>query len=539
MRNLEAQRISRGCTSDSSSVRELAVYSCVANALLVDRGDIRDILRRHALGKIDLSKHKLVPGLLALAISNNADLARWALEQIRGTQKVDADEHQRFGLAAYVDKLLDDIAQQDLRQTPTSRDPIAVWKTLDAFVARLDGKAVRASPRLARAFAGHLGDEGRHFWSVLRGFTRVLSELGEEIWLGSAIGGETGRDEVILANVIDNRAFQTGFGESDKMRDFSATFIRLFLASEQHSAGAFTRSLQTILQLLLGRFQAAHVDDNARASAVLTAIGLLASIFVADSSEDHLRGSAKWRHASEALSALDMHLNVIVRTAFASPEVSPALEHVRQEAAAFCGQLAKSESFRLLAGYTRLSQVERKASEEVAVYRPTTALWRMLESTGDKLTRNDINCVVTVLNGAAISSHFEAIKGGIWRNLGSSRAAASAVNSSITAMHSCLHALLFGMLDNGLADSPGLLDHPNTVEALLVFAFSPHDALQAAATNVIKAVFDVDSRRDCFWALLSRYPARSLRGIVVALKLFAKLSEILPDVCNVAKRAVR
>lgn len=84
-----------------------------------------------------------------------------------------------------------------------------------------------------------------------------------------------------------------------------------------------------------------------------------------------------------------------------------------------------------------------------------------------------------------------------------------------------------------------ILQMPGTVQRIIKLMLSPVGEVQRAAQALVRSAFDVDTRADCFRALLTNHPHAALEGLTDFLATFKQYANLAPEACNLAKSLVR
>lgn len=80
-----------------------------------------------------------------------------------------------------------------------------------------------------------------------------------------------------------------------------------------------------------------------------------------------------------------------------------------------------------------------------------------------------------------------------------------------------------------------LLNTPDVPKHLAMLIISPVDGLRQPAQNIVGLALEVDSRPDCFRALLKKYTRSTMSGILQFLKNFSEYTKVVPEACSLSK----
>lgn len=81
----------------------------------------------------------------------------------------------------------------------------------------------------------------------------------------------------------------------------------------------------------------------------------------------------------------------------------------------------------------------------------------------------------------------------------------------------------------------GLLRKNDMTKHVMTMMFSPVESLRSPVQSLIGLALDVESRADCFCAVLQTNPDGALEGMTSVLETFAKVSMVLPEACGLSK----
>lgn len=112
----------------------------------------------------------------------------------------------------------------------------------------------------------------------------------------------------------------------------------------------------------------------------------------------------------------------------------------------------------------------------------------------------------------------------------------SRINHALKVFHAGFSDAVSRVLDFSPSDTVlRLLRHPEFAKHAMILMFSPVEVIRQPAQELIGSALDVDSRLDCFRALLVTCPGPSFQGMFQFLEVFAKYTLIVPEACNLSK----
>jgi senataxin len=542
------------------------LYHILVAPQLFQRDDLVDLLAAHLPSPVIRNLPSTpTPGLVMLAVHRDERLRTFARSQLSICDTVNLDRWSG-NLKSAVESLVTVLNTRDRHDaSPTqvlsmdyTEDAKAFWAgfagVLDVLGPQVIG-ATQAKTRaretdLVRLVSRHLGDSGPQFVEILRAWRVLLRKLNERVW------DLEDKDfaQVALASVLDNPSFEEQVQVLQPHAQAPTIFawIMPFLRSLAKSEAHFVPSLGSIAQALLGRLQQPRFEPHHRALAVHATLDAFTEIFTFDDSAS----PHAWPYVREATkTVLEVHADFLVHLAFGKPP-QPA-EGVPPDtfwpssssfAAGFIEKVATRDSSRLRDAVYTLAPLLKDAPSEPpppTVY-ISQGLWSKTyaEIDSGRLRGTEFKAQTALLRALASSAHLEDLDYHVWAS-GSERVSQSlrpntkAVNQAFETARKPFDSMLMTLSD---ADSHILRDFlrkPKVAESLIAFTLSPVEQLHKAALSVVRQAYDVESRSDCFAALLRDFPSQTVRGLLSFISTFYGSARILPEACGVAKRLVR
>jgi senataxin len=574
----EAERIMDVISASPSSSSTLGtppaavLHHILISPHLFQRSDILALLSSHlpssAIRELPSAPS---PGLVLLAVHRDGWLRAFARAQLSICDAVRI--HQWTGnLKSAVESIVTVLNVRDLPPGANSEpmqllkmdyadDREAFWSGFAAVLDVLDPQVIGGtgakvkdhSVDVARLVSRHLGDRGSHFIHVLQAWRALLRKLKEALWVDVE---DEDFAQVALDSVLDNPSFEEEVQSLEPVAQTPPVFawILPFLHSVAKSETYFVPTLGSIAQVLLNRLQQPRFEEHHRALAVHAALDAFIAVFTYSSSSS----SSYWPFSrAAAKSVLDVHADLLVRLAFGKPpqtfDKSPSetfWQSTSSYAFDFVEKVATRDSTRLCnTVYALSSLLEEDKSKSVSppIVYVSQGLWTKAyaEIGSGSLRDTDFRAQAGFLRALASSAHLEALSPRVWapQSVETSKAirpATKAINEAFKTVRGPLASILMMLAD---ADSSTIryafLRKPRIPESLVPFILSPVEELHNAALSIVRNAYDVESRSDCFAAILRDFPTQTIRGLIFAITTFETSANILPDSCGAAKRLVR
>ena len=530
-------------------------------------------------------------GLLAFRLHANPDLRRFAQRHLDKAPLVDPAQYEQLNLATVMNSHLDVISRRNRNESEadlslalaytSSRETF--WEGIAACVAVLGPETIKAklindTPLdLTGLIASQIGEQGEHLATVLSLFGLVLDRVGPDFWRHSH--DQEHFELAILHAVLDNPEWEQRFErlQTGSLDQALISWIPAYLASVASSAEAFPSAVATFAAVLLDRFQALRFDPSTRTNAIDAAVSVLSQVLLQPPAPvgesiviDAEPRAASWPHAGLAGHTLDLHAAFLCKVAFDSEFAGKNdWAKARETCAGFVGKvmerdgralreavygLASFESAtRDLAAYeNKKAKMARKQAEgsapppslppppptpqPPAVLVVAKAIWTAAYST---IADTDLAGIAVLVRGVRACAHLEKVSGTVYTCRSQAREQMQAINAAIDKMREPLAATVISFSDERPASLVAFLGLPYACESVIALLLSPVDVINGSAQALVKAAFDVYTRRDCFRSLLHGQPEASLRGLVLCLRTLNTAATILPEACGLSKRAVR
>ncbi|KAL8279185.1 hypothetical protein RQP46_008441 [Phenoliferia psychrophenolica] len=513
----------------------------------------------------------VAPGVLALLLHEAHPIREWAQAQLADCHAATVEEYEQNHLGEILDAHLHVVAARDRGESNAPSSLVldytpqraTFWKGLALCLASLSPDTIRANllrrksgNDIVSLVAGHLGDTGDHFGSVLAAFRTLLDSLGPHFW---AVGDDK-YEEVVLHAVLDNADFEDAFVQMSTGTPDQGLldWLHPFVASVAHSPELFVNSLAIIAATFLDRFQKTRFDSLPRTVAIQLAASLLGEVFVGAGKE------SIYPHAHKATKILDLHSPFLAQVAFAAEYAVDPWKDASSAVIALLAKVTEQDSKRVaehiyaLANFgleLKEADTRRAADEKDAkagkTPQPSEArappvppvpikfsktLW---DRSYELVRESDVRGIGVLLKAVAGSAHLEKLSASTWSFKERIRPQMKAVNDALETMRDPLLEHLMSLADDRTDLLLDFLGLPGVGEHIALLLLSPIAEVHNTAQGLVKQAFDVTTRRECLRSLLFQLPDATLRGLSLGIKAFIRTATLLPEATGMAKRMVR
>lgn len=176
--------------------------------------------------------------------------------------------------------------------------------------------------------------------------------------------------------------------------------------------------------------------------------------------------------------------------------------------------------------------------KEVSIPSIRAQIWK---KTYESIVPNDSYGIATALEVLAPLSHVDNLieKAFSFQNLNDSKEGQKAlrgVNAALDTIRSGFSEAVTRCLD--FTDSAAvleLLSQRDVAKNIMIMMFSPLESIREPVQAIAGLAMDVESRLDCFRALLLNFPDSSLDGMTAFLDTFIKYAPRVPEACSLSK----
>lgn len=524
-------------------------------------------------------------GLLALTVYTDPQLRIYARNRLKTATPIELNSLDRLERRWVLESLTEVVkARQISADTPYPPQVLAFsyttnktqfWKGLASIASVLGRSLFDKDPQypgrepIAIGFfkfiCSHLGDMGGdHIFHVFAAWTSLLNQGGPAGWSLSNYEAP----EIALHAILDNVQFEEAVRLSGQMTreinnesalHWPLPFFKSIATSEQ-----FPACLSAFTVAMFDRFQHDRFAVQIRILAARTALNVLLEMFDAKPPSDWDESSSTvrthWIHLEKfRADYLDKHSRFLAFVGFGSKGPDAQLagfwKQIEESARDLTQKILQNECTRVCQVLPQYAQVLRtKRIQDVPslpiISAPTT-LWR--DSFRMAAGRSNTPTLPLVfLRGFAPVAHLTSLEGRVWlpEEFGESlRPRIQAINKffestgETSATDGGVRTYLVDLLEEMADwDTSKLLESfatPDAVQLYVIAILSPVESVHTSALGVVRSAFDVDSRADCFRALLKNKNKETFRALTGAMNTFAQTVDQLPDSCGMAKRLVR
>ncbi|THH27997.1 hypothetical protein EUX98_g6198 [Antrodiella citrinella] len=242
---------------------------------------------------------------------------------------------------------------------------------------------------------------------------------------------------------------------------------------------------------------------------------------------------------SQAWETLDIHAARLVLVAFGKNFASDVWKDARSEARKLIRATLLFDLKKIATAITHLCNPD-KYTEPVVVQSVRNHLWKQ---TYRNIHHEDEAGVAIILQVMAQISHVDSLTDSAFADVIKHSSHAKAAKEAFNSVNLALGVFRDGFSDAvsrlaDFSDSTGmlrLLRQATVAQDVMTLMFSPVDDLQQAAQQVAGLALDVETRQDCFRALLSAAPNQALNGMFSFLETFNNFAQTVPEACSVSK----
>ncbi|KAI0086495.1 SEN1 N terminal-domain-containing protein [Irpex rosettiformis] len=529
-------------------------YLMLSNPTIVTNAKVIGLLRAHipSAPVAGWPNDSPAAGLLLLLMEKTPEVRSWAALQANACTRGPMPR-ERF--TAVHSKVLEMTMHAILPPTSSlessffSDDLSALWQGYSTILRFVPEEWLYPSKSnhldVRQTVITHLSDKGPHFVEILKSFIVILDRLGANTWAEES-------DEfphVVFNTVKDNTSYTEILQglPADKGR-WAIQWMEMYVKTIA-SLPAFGTTVPLVIQYLCEELQHERYQD-VRGSAIWVASRLFRIILtdpkaLADTSSLSL--SPVWE-------SLDIHARIFVSVAFGRAYSGASWLEAREAARELVKAVLKNDVTNIHLAISSLSKAHSAGlAAKRAKQRPAdqslptiyslqpirTQIWR---KTYESIQPNDSYGITTVLDTMVLISHvddlnveaFEAVFSD--KRLQEFKEVIHDVNSALGTIRSGFEDALFRYLD--FANSGAvleLLSQQVTAKKIVIMMFSPLNSIRQPVQALVGLAMDVESRLDCFRALLLNFPEASLNGMFEFLEKFIKFAPRAPEACSLSK----
>ncbi|KAH8104550.1 SEN1 N terminal-domain-containing protein [Cristinia sonorae] len=491
-------------------------------------------------------------GLLLLLMHESPNLRNWARSQVLLFKSTPMKSEQFLPMYTEVlERTATIVGRVDSHASTTGStmkdtfpfcsDSSQLWSGFGIFLRFVPRERFRPSELfrldLRRIIIGHLSDPGLHFSDVLRCFVLILNRIGPEVWQGE--GQEY--PLVIFSTIRDNPNYiETIRSPPNVGQDpWTLVWLHSFLKSLDRLP-AFKDVLPVMMQFLCEELQ------HERFSRIRpNAIGIASKILYAiisypphSSSSDVSKGPLP-ADLSAAWESLDIHATTFVSVAFGKAYTSDQWKEHRAQARELIKATLILDIKHVATAIARLSNPARY-TDPIVIPAVRSQLWKKIY---ENIHHDDAGGIAIIFQVLAQISHVDTLTEAAFRDLIKQSAHPTPARDAFTAINSALETFRSGFSDaaSRLADFSSsttmlrLLRQGTVTQDIMTLMFSPVEDIQQAAQSVAGLALDVETRQECFRALITTAPNHALAGMFTFLETFNHFAQTVPEACSVSK----
>ncbi|TCD66618.1 DEAD-box type RNA helicase [Steccherinum ochraceum] len=485
------------------------------------------------------------PGLLLLLVHNNTAIRTWTRSQL-GTFTTTPMKSEQL-LPAYTETLervtkviglfdaqLGRAAHSSVSgdSFPFAQDPSQLWSGYGNLLRFIPPECFRPSEMfrldLRHIVIGHLSDPGSHFLDVLRCFLLILNRIGPEVWQ------EEGKDYplVVFNTIKDNPSYIECLRTSPVTdRDpWTLVCLSTYLKSLDRLP-AFKEVLPAMMLFLCEELQHERFKDI-QPSAIGMAAKVLVTAMTTAPEDSAMDLSSVWE-------SLDIHTTRFVAVAFGKLFTSDPWKNARKEARKLVQTTLAVDIKGVASAISHLSN-PAKHTNPIVTPGARVQLWKKMY---EQLHHTDPDGVALVFHALSEISHVDTLTDAAFQDVIKQSAHPSAAQKAFTAINNALKVFRDGfaeaisrILDFSSQTAVGQLIRKDMVtQDIMALMFSPIEDIREAAQSVAGLALDVETRPECFRALLKAVPDQAFDGINIFLATFDTFARTVPEACSLSK----
>ncbi|KAI0822260.1 SEN1 N terminal-domain-containing protein [Trametes gibbosa] len=381
---------------------------------------------------------------------------------------------------------------------------------------------------------GHLHDTGEHLIDVLKCFVIVLRRMGPDAWQDE--GPEYAH--VVFNSIKDNTSFLDilcNLPAPVLKDDWQLKWIEVY-ANTVGKLPVFKDILPSVLQFLCEELQHERFK-TVRPNAMSIASRLLVAVLSQQGKESSSRQNL-------AQDLLTVHCNTFVSVAFGRTYTDETWADARKQAGRLIKLALLTDIRRMGSLVTSLAASGDADSGAAPNSLIREQIWRNVY---DGITGSDSDAISLLLAVISQISHIDDLKPAAFgdafkksKSPGTSQSSLVAVNNALLLLRSGFRDVLTRYTDlNRAATAVEFLGRDDVVKHVLTLVFSPAEALQEAAQNLVALAYDVDGRLDCLRALLEHFPEAAFSGLIDVLGTYTHYAKAVPEACSLSQALAR
>ena len=242
---------------------------------------------------------------------------------------------------------------------------------------------------------------------------------------------------------------------------------------------------------------------------------------------------------SIALESLDIHANNFTSVAFGKAYTADTWADARTYSRGLIRTALKMDVKLVSNTIAKLAMLSSKGGQ-VAYPKVREQLWK---KTYESVLPNDSDGIAAIVNALANIAHADDLNEAAFRPIFKGQSNKEDLAKSLRGVNRALAVFRTGFSDaisrfldfTEPATALALLRQKGMTENVMTMMFSPLEALRSPVQSIVGLALDVESRADCFRAILQTNPDGAFAGMFSVLENFAKVASSLPEACGLSK----
>lgn len=237
--------------------------------------------------------------------------------------------------------------------------------------------------------------------------------------------------------------------------------------------------------------------------------------------------------------SLDIHASKLVSIAFGKLYTAEAWKTARSEARQLIKTTLLLDVKNVVSAITHLS-IPAKYPDPPVSPNIRDQLWRKLYET---IHHEDVDGVAAIFRILSQISHVDYLADSAFADVmkqfkhpAEAQKVFGAINRALSVFRNGFPDAVSRILDFSSSTAMvRLLRQESVTQDIMTLMFSPIEDIQQAAQAVAGLALDVETRQDCFRALLTNAPNAALNGMFTFLETFSTFARTVPEACSVSK----
>ena len=236
---------------------------------------------------------------------------------------------------------------------------------------------------------------------------------------------------------------------------------------------------------------------------------------------------------------LDIHAVRFVTVAFGKAYTSDQWKTARSETRQLLKTVLTADIKNVNTAITHLS-IPAKYPDAAVAPKVRDQLWKKLY---ENMHHDDADGVAAIFHILSSVSHIDKLSDAAFADVIKQSTHPTSAQKAFVAVNHCLSVFRGGFSDavSRILDFSSssamlrLLRSGTVTQDIMTLMFSPVEDIQQTAQAVAGLALDVETRQDCFRALLRAAPNAAMNGMFNFLETFSNFARIVPEACSVSK----